>query len=142
MLWNEYNHEALDLSNGQWEYGQVQTWESDNEARTSEGQYNKRWMIAKIPGTDDYQIINSHYGVLIGGFAGERYGNWLVKAGPISTDGFCARWGAEDAGNGYLPLIVNLYHVALTAVASSVSRGGWTLVDALTLRVASRTAGH
>ena len=101
MLWNAYNNEALDLSNGEWDYGQVQSWESTgNESRSSDSQYNKRWLIAKVPGTDDYQIINSHYGVLAGGFNGERYGNWLVKAGPISTDGFCTRWTAEDVGGG------------------------------------------
>lgn len=75
--------------------------ESNNEARNSDGQYNKRWLIAKVPGPDQYQIINSHYGVLIGGFACERYGNWLVKADPISTDGQATRWKAEEVGNGY-----------------------------------------
>jgi hypothetical protein len=57
-------------------------------------------LIAKIPGSEYYQIINSHYGVLAGGFAGERFGNWLVKVGPISTDGFATRWKVVDAGDG------------------------------------------
>lgn len=76
------------------------TWEASNTPSQGEGQWNQRWLIAKVPSTNEYQIINSHYGVLAGGFAGDRFGSWLVKAGPISTDGDAARWIAEQLEDG------------------------------------------
>jgi hypothetical protein len=79
---------------------QVQTWDSNEDPRDTAGWQNKHWLIAQIPGSEDYQIINEHYGVLAGCFAGERNGNWLVKAAPISTHGWAARWKIVDAGNG------------------------------------------
>lgn len=101
QLVNKANGNNLDLNDGDWNYGQVQTWETTSRERKSHCQYNQRWLIAKVPGTaDTYHIINLFYGVLIGGFNGERGGNWYVKAGPISTDGTCTKWVPQDVGEG------------------------------------------
>lgn len=102
------NNEVLDLSNGTWSYGRVQTWQATSGGITSEGGWNQTWLLARVIGTnDEWHIINLHYGVQVGVFATERNitRSFTVKAAPTRHSAWSTRWIIKDEGNSSVRLL-------------------------------------
>lgn len=107
LIENRQTHQYLDLTNGEWDHGHMRTSErARNPPRLSHVENNQRWLVTNVPDTNEYQIINLHYGVFTGKLPGQKWDDWHVKAGIVGMVELGCRWLVEDVGDEYVECAV------------------------------------